>query len=300
MASAKNVLHEYLDYLEIEKNRAVKTRENYERYLSTFFKIEKISDLSDITEERIRKFRLSLARTLGRSGGALEKSTQSYYVIAIRSFLTFALKKGYKVISPAVIELPKLSPRQIEIVEYKDLLRILEAPKGDSVRALRDRAILEMLFSTGLRLAELCKLNRYEDFARGEISVRGKGGKIRVVFVSDRAKDALKAYEKKRGDADEALFISLTKKGRLLGRITPRAVERLVRFYARKSGVSGRVTPHSFRHSFATDLLMNGADMRSVQELLGHSNISTTQIYTHLTNKELKEIHKSFHGRRRG
>jgi site-specific recombinase XerD len=300
MANAEKLLTQYLDYLEIEKNRSIKTRENYERYLRAFFAAERIKDLSDINEERLRRFRLTLARLSGRQGRGLEKSTQSYYVIAIRNFLKYAARKGYKVLSPDVIELPKLSQREIEVMEYKDLERILREPKGDSLRALRDRAILEMLFSTGLRLAELCRLDRYEDFSRGEISVRGKGGKIRVVFVSDGARQAIQAYEKKRADADEALFVSLTKKGAIIGRISPRAVERLVRHYARAAGISGRVTPHSFRHLFATDLLMNGADLRSVQELLGHSNIGTTQIYTHLTNKELKEIHKSFHGRRRG
>ena len=299
MRDAEKVLKEYLDYLEIEKNRSVKTRENYERYLRAFFKAERITALSDITEERIRRFRLMLARVSGKKGHALEKSTQSYYVIAIRNFLKYATRKGYQALSPEVIELPKLVARQIEAMEYPDLLRILASPKGESLRVLRDRAILETLFSTGLRLAELCRLDRYEDFSRGEISVRGKGGKIRVVFISDDARQAIATYEKKRADADEALFISLTKQGKIIGRITPRAVERLVRHYARKAGVSGRVTPHSFRHLFATDLLINGADLRSVQELLGHSNIATTQIYTHLTNKELREIHKSFHARRR-
>jgi site-specific recombinase XerD len=300
MANAEKILKEYLDYLEIEKNRSIKTRENYERYLRAFFKAEHITDLAHINEERLRRFRLMLARVSGRGGGSLQKNTQSYYVIAIRNFLKYAVRKGHTVLSPDAIELPKLSVREIEIMEYKDLERILAAPKGEGVRALRDRAILETLFSTGLRLAELCRLERYEDFSRGEISVRGKGGKIRVVFVSDTARQAIAAYEKKRADAHEALFVSLTKQGKVIGRVSPRAVERLVRHYARAAGVSGRVTPHSFRHLFATDLLINGADLRSVQELLGHSNIGTTQIYTHITNKELREIHRSFHGRRRG
>lgn len=298
MAHAETVLKEYLDYLEIEKNRSVKTRENYERYLRAFFKAEHITRLEDITEGKVRHFRLALARLSGR-GGNLQKNTQSYYVIAIRNLLKYSLRKGYVALSPDVIELPKLSMRQIDVMEYKDLERILSAPKGESMRVLRDRAILEMLFSTGLRLAELCRLDRYEDFSRGEMSVRGKGGKIRVVFVSDRAQQTIAVWEKKRTDANEALFVSLTKQGKTMDRITPRAVERLVRRYARAAGISGRVTPHSFRHLFATDLLVNGADLRSVQELLGHSNIATTQIYTHLTNKELKEVHRSFHGRRR-
>jgi site-specific recombinase XerD len=201
--------------------------------------------------------------------------------------------------APEKIELPKVTKAQIEVLEYRDLERLLAAAQGSELRALRDRAVLETLFSTGLRLAELCGLSRYIDLERGEISVRGKGGKLRVVFLASSSIAAIKDYMRKRGDADEALFVSLDKKGSIIGRITPRAVQRLVEFRARKAGIAKKIHPHQLRHSFATDLLVNGADLRSVQELLGHSNISTTQIYTHLTNKELREIHKSFHGRRR-
>jgi site-specific recombinase XerD len=186
-------------------------------------------------------------------------------------------------------------------MEYSDLERLLNAPDKNTLRSLRDKAILELFFSTGLRISELCAMNRYFDIDRGEISIRGKGGKIRVVFISDRAKKALKNYLDKRGDADQALFVSLSKAKapRVIGRIVPRTIQRLVNYYTRKAGVMDRVTPHQLRHQFATDLLMGGADLRSVQALLGHSNISTTQIYTHLTNKELREIHKTFHGKRR-
>ncbi len=175
----------------------------------------------------------------------------------------------------------------------------MKAPEGSSLRALRDQAILETFFSTGLRLSELCALNRYIDMGRGELSIRGKGDKLRVVFLAEDTKKALQIYLDKRGDTEEALFTSLTKSGKAMGRITPRAVERLVDFYAKKAGIAKRVHPHQLRHSFATDLLINGADLRSVQELLGHANISTTQVYTHLTNKELREVHKAFHARRR-
>ncbi|MDD5710989.1 MAG: tyrosine-type recombinase/integrase [Candidatus Colwellbacteria bacterium] len=192
--------------------------------------------------------------------------------------------------------------RQIKIVEYADVERLLTAPEGSGQKALRDRAILETFFSTGLRVSELCALDRFINLDRGEISIRGKGEKLRVVFLSDRAKNAIRNYLNKRQDADPALFVSLShgKNPKVLGGVIPRTVQRLVNKYARTAGISQRVTPHQLRHQFATDLLMNGADLRSVQELLGHSSISTTQIYTHVTNRELKEVHKAFHGRRRG
>ena len=299
MADIQKYLKEYLDYLEIEKNRSFKTRENYERYLRNFLEFSKIKDIKDFTEESVREFRVHLARVKKFNGEILKRITQSYYAIAIRNFLKYLLKRDLNVFSPDKIELPKLGSRQIDILEYSDMVRLLKAPEGDSLRAFRDRAILEVLFSTGLRLSELCNLSRYLDFKRGEISVRGKGDKLRIVFLSDSAKDAILKYIEKRGDAEEFLFVSLNKKGKVLGKITSRAVQRLIEKYAAKTGITKRVTPHQLRHMFATDLLINGADLRSVQEMLGHSNISTTQVYTHLTNKELKEIHETFHGRRR-
>lgn len=296
------LLQEYLDYLEVEKNRSPKTRENYERYLRRFLTAEKIVDLSDLTLEAVKRFRLLLARAANREGTPLKKSTQMYYVIAIRNFLKYLIRRDYAAPSPDKIELPKLGDRQIDIIEYPELERLLAAPAGDSLRALRDKAILETLFSTGLRLAEICRLNRYLDLQKGELSVRGKGDKLRVVFLSETARQAIKKYLDKRGDAEEALFVSYAagKNFRVLGRILPRTIERLITFYGRKAGIVGKhLTPHSLRHLFATDLLANGADLRSVQELLGHSNIATTQIYTHLTNKGLAEVHRVFHGRRR-
>ncbi len=276
-------LKQYLDYLEIEKGRSPKTRENYQRYLSYFFASARIKQLSDLTEDRIKNFRLALART------KLKKATQSYYIIALRSFLKYLARQNYPVVNPDRIELPKIPPRQIQVLEYNELERLLDAPDVRTGRGLRDKAILETLFSTGLRLAELCSLNRYQNWDKGEITVRGKGDKLRLVFISPTARQAIKNYLDKRGDTDKALFPA-----------SPRTVQRILNFYSRKAGIVGKkVSPHSLRHAYATDLLVNGADLRSVQELLGHSNIATTQIYTHVTNQQLREVYKAFHGRRR-
>lgn len=288
------MLQNYLDYLEIEKGRSVKTRANYEHYLSVFFKQAGINNIGDLTEEKIKNFRLHVART------NLKKISQSYYIIAIRNFLKYLSKKDYSVLAADRIELPKVSSRQIEIISHEELERLLNAPSSGALKELRDKAILETLFSTGLRLSELCNLNRYLDFSKKEITVRGKGEKLRLVFISDRAKKAIQNYLDKRSDVLEHLWISLAG-DKVIGKITPRSVQRMINFYSRKAGIIGKkVTPHSLRHLFATDLLTNGADLRSVQELLGHSNISTTQVYTHVTNQQLKEIHKTFHGKRRG
>lgn len=289
----QKLITDYLSYLEIEKNRSPKTRENYEHYLNVFMEFAKIKNPAEITDQLVREFRMTLARR------GIKKITQSYYVIALRNLLKYLAKRDVASLSPDKIELPKTPARQIETLAYNDLERLLKAPKSDSLRDLRDKAILETFFSTGLRLAELCSLDRYLDLDRGEFSVRGKGDKIRVVFLSTSAKDAIKRYLAKRVDAEEALFISINKSGKVIGRITPRSAERVVTFRARQAGIAKPVHAHELRHSFATDLLMNGADLRSVQELLGHANIGTTQIYTHLTDKQLHEIHKAFHGKRR-
>ncbi|MBI2013427.1 MAG: tyrosine-type recombinase/integrase [Candidatus Colwellbacteria bacterium] len=288
---------EYLDYLTIEKNRSPKTRTNYERYLKKFIESENIKTVGDITEKSVRNFRLKLAN----AEPEIKKITQSYYVIVIRSFLKYLAKVGAKAVPAERVELPKIPEREIQIIDYKDLERLLAAPKGNSLRALRDKAILEVLFSTGLRVAELCNLNRNLNFDRGEITIRGKGSRLRIVFISDSAKKAIKVYLESRTDPEEALFVSIAKGKRenIIGRITSRSVERIVEHYTSAAGIPRRVTPHTLRHQFGTDLLVNGADLRSVQELLGHKNIATTQIYTHLTNKELKEVHRAFHARRR-
>ncbi len=289
----ERLLADYLGYLEIEKNRSPKTVVNYQHYIGVFLKQSGAKKPQDITESVIRDFRIFLSRK------EFAKITQSYYVIALRSFLKFLAKRDHGVVAAEKIELPKVSRAQIAVVDARDLERMLAHNYGSSLRGLRDKAIIEMFFSTGLRLHELCALDRYTDFSRGEFTVRGKGGKLRVVFVSGTAQAALKSYLAKRQDPDPALFISLDKKGNALGRITARSVQRMVDTVAKKAGIMARVHPHQLRHSFATDLLVNGADLRSVQEMLGHANISTTQVYTHLTNQQLKEVHKAFHGRKR-
>jgi site-specific recombinase XerD len=299
MARIHELIDDYLAYLEIEKNRSIKTRDNYGRYLARFVEITGIKGPEDITAEVVRKFRLELARPASQATRERKKITQSYYVIALRNFLKYLAKRDIISLASEKIELPKIARRQIEVLEYAEVERLLTIPKGDDLRALRDRAILETFFSTGLRVSELCSLDRYLDIDRGEFTVRGKGEKLRVVFLADRSKEALKKYLAKRTDADPAMFVSLNPKNKVLGRIIPRAVQRLVDRAALKAGIHKKIHPHELRHSFATDLLLNGADIRSVQELLGHANIATTQVYTHLTNKELREIHKSFHGRRR-
>jgi site-specific recombinase XerD len=287
------LLQDYLNYLEIEKNRSPRTSENYQHYLREFLKFAKISSPAEITDSVVREFRVALARR------DMKRVTQGYYAIALRNFLKYMARRDIKALSADKIELPKIPGRQIDTLEYGDLERLLAAPKGDSLRDLRDKAVLEMFFSTGLRLAELCALPRGIDLKRGELSVRGKGDKLRVVFISDTAREAVKAYMARRGDAEEKLFVSLDRVGKVIGPITPRAVQRLVAARATQAGIPTHIHAHLLRHSFATDLLVNGADLRSVQELLGHANISTTQVYTHLTNKQLREVHQAFHGARR-
>ena len=214
-------------------------------------------------------------------------------------FLKYFVKRGIESLAPEKIELAKIPQNQLDLITEEELDRILQAPEGPpagGLRVLRDKAILELLFSTGLRVSELCSLNRDQinEAKSGEISIRGKGGKIRVVFISETAKQAIKNYLSKRTDTEEALFVSISN-----SRLTSRSIERIVNFYAIKAGISRKVTPHTLRHCFATDLLSAGADLRSVQSLLGHSSITTTQIYTHITDKQLREVHKAFHGRRR-
>ncbi len=291
------VLEEYLDYLVIEKNRSPKTRDAYARELRAFFSFAKIRDVREITHGAIRAFRIHLAEK-----GGLKKSTQAGYAIAIRAFLRYLSRRDIAEIQPEKIELPAATKRQVSVIEYADLERLLDAPRGSGAQAVRDRAILETLFSTGLRVSELCALNRDLNLKRGELSIRGKGGRLRIVFLSERAKRRLTEYLALRGDGEEALFVSYSRSQPpvAVSRITPRSVQRLVEFSARAAGIPRRVSPHTLRHLFATDLLMNGADLRSVQELLGHASIQTTQVYTHLTNQALRDVHKAFHARRRG
>ncbi|MBI5004386.1 tyrosine-type recombinase/integrase [Candidatus Kaiserbacteria bacterium] len=300
-ANLKDLKMQFLEYLEIEKGRSVKTVENYDRYLTRFFTFAKVSDPKKITEQMVREFRITLNRSSGTSG-TMKKNTQNYHLIALRAFLKFLRRRDIDSLNPERIELAKVGGRDLDLISANELDRLLKGPSGDSLTALRDRAILELFFSTGLRVSELCNLDQDLDLSRDEFSVRGKGEKVRVVFLSNDAKKAIAAYLKKRGDMSDALFVSYgvgAPKGKDLPRLTPRSVERLVKQYAIKAGITRKVTPHVIRHSFATDLLENGADLRSVQALLGHANIATTQVYTHVTDKHLREIHKAFHGKRR-
>jgi len=293
-----NQLHElknqFLEYLEIEKGRSVKTIENYDRYLTRFLAHTKLSSPKQMSEAAVREFRIHLNRQ------GLKHKTQNYYMISLRAFLKFLRKRDIESLNPERIELAKVGMRDLDLISQDELNRLMNI-KGDTLQALRDRAMLELLFSTGLRVSELCGLNRDLDLSRDEFSVRGKGEKVRVVFLSPAAKAAIRAYEAKRGDIDEALFIQLGKNSKNAKdlRLTPRSVERIIKRYATRAGITRKVTPHVIRHSFATDLLENGADLRSVQALLGHQNIATTQVYTHLTDKHLREVHKKFHGQRR-
>ncbi|OGZ41838.1 MAG: hypothetical protein A3C80_04000 [Candidatus Ryanbacteria bacterium RIFCSPHIGHO2_02_FULL_45_43] len=291
------LLKVFLEYLEIERGRSPRTLANYRHYLERFLNQAKIKRPRDITEERVRKFRLWLNRTTNDKGQSLSRKTQSYHLIALRTFLKYCARRDIETLAPEKIELAKLPSRDIDLPDIEDVERLLTAPQGQSLGSLRNRTILELLFSTGLRISELVALNRDSiNFKRGEFSIRGKGGRVRVVFLSPRAAEALKEYLKHRTDTEEALFAGTQKKP---GRLTVRQIQRLIGRYAVKAGIAKKVTPHTLRHLFATDLLINGADLRSVQALLGHASITTTQIYTHLTDKQLKEIHKSFHGVRR-
>lgn len=290
---------QFLEYIEIERGRAVKTVENYDHYLKRFFTQMKISQVSDITEEKIREFRLWLNRQEG-TGGSMKRRTQNYYLIALRAFLKFLRKREIPCISPERIELAKLPERSLDLITNAELERLLKGADGLTPRTLRDRAILELLFSTGLRVSELCALNSDIDLTRDELSVRGKGDKVRVVFLSPTAKDAVQKYLKGRKDMEEALFVTISDVRKSSPtRLTPRSIQYLIKHYATKAGITKKVTPHVLRHSFATDLLSNGADIRSVQALLGHASINTTQIYTHVTDAHLREVHKKFHGKSR-
>jgi len=314
-----SLIKDYLGYLEVERGRSIKTIENYGHYLRRFLLWAKIQGPNQIDADLVRQYRLYLNR-LNEDDRPLKKITQNYHIIALRNFLKYLARRDVKAMAAEKIELAKQSPRQVEFLEGDELARLLRAPDGDSLRSLRDRSLLELLFSTGLRVSEICNLNRNSfNLDKGEFSVRGKGEKIRVVFISETAKIALKSYLAKRKDIEPALFVRAPKGKGSLGkvdaiqvktgkaqkvhlsemRLTPRSVQRIIKQYAIKAGISRKVTPHTLRHSFATDLLISGADIRSVQAMLGHSSITTTQIYTHITDKQLREIHKSFHGKKR-
>lgn len=329
MPNLSTLLREFLEHLEIEKNRSLQTIRNYEFYLGRF--VEWFGDKSptSITTEKVREYRLWLNRLIDVHGDPLKKNTQNYHLIALRSFFKYLAKRDIEIIAAEKIELMKMPDREVSFLEGGDLSRILEAPLLQEIRnkkqetnntkisngqkiKYRDKALLEMLFSTGLRVSELINLKRDSvNLEKDEFTVMGKGRKSRVVFVSDQARYWVKKYLALRGDVNPYLFISydkrtgkqVVKKGKKMESLeeplTPRSVQRIVQKYAKMAGITKPVTPHTLRHSYATDLLQNGADIRSVQAMLGHSSITTTQIYTHITDKELRNIHKKFHGKQR-
>lgn len=307
----KKTINDFLEYLEVEKQRSVLTIRNYGHYLNRFTAFARIARPEDITLELVRKFRIYLNRIQDPKGKSLKPVTQSYYIIALRSFLKYLAKRDIKTLAAEKIELGKVPQREISFLEAGEVERLVNAPtqisnqnKEKAIIRLRDRAILETLFSTGLRVSELISLNREKtNIDKGEYIVRGKGGKIRIVFLSDSSQRAIKAYVDKRTDTNPALFIhhksNQHEKKRDDSRLTPRTIQRIIKKYAAQAGIIKKITPHVLRHSFATDLLNAGANIRSVQEMLGHSNLSTTQIYTHITNQQLKKVHSEFHRKKK-
>jgi site-specific recombinase XerD len=301
---------QFLEYLEIEKGRALRTIENYDHYLSVFLEQTKIASPAQITDQVVREFRIWLNRQSAgnnrSTGETMKKKTQNYYLIALRTFLKFLTRRNITSLPADHIELAKVGERIIDVISKAELMRLLDAPnkETDTEKKARGHAILQLLFSTGLRVSELCSLTNDIDLAQDEMAIRGKGGKVRVVFLSDAAKKSVREYLALRKDMSDALFVKITdekKRGTQPESkedgLTRRSIERIVKRYAVLAGISKKVTPHVIRHCFATDLLSNGADLRSVQAMLGHSNIATTQIYTHVTDKHLRDVHKKFHGK---
>ncbi|KKU49491.1 hypothetical protein A2875_00990 [Candidatus Gottesmanbacteria bacterium RIFCSPHIGHO2_01_FULL_46_14] len=295
----KKLLIDFLEYLEIERNVSQLTIRNYKHYLERFlgFLGGQSPSPSEITVEKIREYRLFLSRYVDPKGISLKRITQNYHLIALRSFLKFLIKRGIRVVAPETIELGKAESRSIKFLEREQVERLLNQPE-----TARDKAILETLFSTGLRVSELVKLNRDQiNLDRREFGVIGKGRRARVVFLSETAVEWIKKYMEKRDDTYKPLFIRYSGKNPTENdesrRLSARSVQRLVEKYVKKARLPIKITPHGLRHSFATDLLSGGADLRAIQELLGHKNVSTTQIYTHITNPQLKEIHQKFHRR---
>ncbi len=299
----EDAVSQFLEYLELEQNRSLKTIQNYSHYLTRLSDFAGELKLKDIDTELIRKWRMWLNRLPTATSDELSKITQNYHLIALRSFLRFCAKRGWDTLQPDKIELSRTKRPQVTFLTPEELGRLTGQPDIDKLTGLRDRAILELLFSSGLRVSELVGLDRdHINLRRREFMVRGKGQKDRPVFISDEAAAWIEKYLAMRTDNTKPLFIrySGTKKVDNTGnfsRLTARSVQRLVARYARLAGITKHVSPHTLRHSFATDLLMNGADLRSVQAMLGHSNIATTQIYTHVTDPHLKEVHAKFHHR---
>ncbi len=292
---------DFLEYLEIEQNKSQKTIENYDHYLNRLADFAGDITVADITPELVRKWRLWLNRLGTNTSDELQKTTQNYHLIALRSFLRFCAKRDIPALAPDKIELAKTNRTKVTYLSAEEVQSLFAVVKITTEQGLRDRAILELLFSSGLRVSELVGLNRdHVNLKRKEFTVRGKGQKDRPVFISDEAAEWISKYLEKRSDSSPALFIRYGghKQTDTSGdhlRLTARSVQRMVSRYAKLAGITKKVSPHTLRHSFATDLLMNGADIRSVQAMLGHSNIATTQIYTHVTDPHLREMHQKFH-----
>jgi len=307
MTTLNQEINNYLEYLLVDRQRSTKTIENYRHYLSEFIKWGKIKTPQEITEKLVHDFRVHLAQDDNMpviqqrtNNTTLSKSTQNYYVIAIRGFLKFLVRSNIKSLSPDKVDLGKAEQRTVDFLDIQEIEALLKASSGPSLQKLRDQAILMLLFSAGLRVSELAQLDRDSiNLEKQEFSIKGKGNKVRVVFISDLAKNALEKYLNKRTDADMALFIRLVKNQNNTNdlRLSHRSIQRMIKKYATEAGIVKTVTPHVLRHSFATNLLENGADIRSVQALLGHASINTTQIYTHVTDANLKKIHQKFHGK---
>jgi site-specific recombinase XerD len=299
-------IRHFLEHCEIEKNQSKRTLVNYQHYLGRFLEFAKDTELSAINLEMVKKYRLFLNRFEFRPNEPLSIKTQNYHIIALRAFLKYCAKQDWKTLEPEKIELSKIPDRTVEYLTREELERLFEAVDTSNIIGLRNRAIMEFLYSTGLRISELTSLDRNQvNLERGEFQVRGKGRKMRIVFLSERAKTWITDYLEERDDGYEPLFLNhrrarkkkegaVTMKGEHR-RLTDYTIQEMVRRTAYEAGIVKKVTPHVLRHSFATELLINGADIRSVQEMLGHASITTTQIYTHLTNKKLKEVHERFH-----
>lgn len=305
-----DLINDFLESLEIEKGRSTKTTENYGLYLARFldlitqdFPEGATIKPSNLTPEILRKFRLRLNRfDDNQNHERLSALTQSYHLIALRGFLKYLAKRGIHSLDPSLVDLPRAAKKQVTFLHFDEVERLLAEIPIDTETGLRDRAIIELLFSGGLRVSELCNLNRDSiNLARREFMVRGKGKKDRPIFIDQTTADHLEEYLSARSDTLPALFLNNSSNQNIpdtsgdFRRLSPRSIERIIQKYARLAGITKHVTPHTLRHSFATDLLMNGADLRSVQSLLGHANIATTQIYTHITDPHLKEVHEKFH-----
>jgi len=303
MTTIAKLITDFLEYIEIEKGRSMNTAKNYDHYLRTFCRFSQakaVETPEKITEDLVRQYHLSLNRA------NLTKKTQNYYLIALRSFLKYLAKRSIASLAPEKVDLAKIEERQIVFLEIEELESLFGQPDLSTIQGRRDKAILNLFFSTGLRVSELATLRKDDiNLAKSEFSVRGKGGKIRVVFMDHETKESLTRYLNSRRDKSDYLFISYghtnsqDKRDQIKdANITPRSIQRMIKKYALTSGITKDITPHTMRHTFATDLLQSGADLRAVQALLGHSSITTTQIYTHVTDQHLQEVHEAFHGLR--